>query len=68
MQSLEDKSIKYFKSGKKCRIACNKVFDLDKEDKKETNEVLNDKAKSIIILTLTDRVIRNLYKDTASEK
>ena len=26
----------------KCRIACNEDFDLDEEDKRETNDALND--------------------------
>ena len=51
----------------KCRIAFNEDFDLDEEDKKETNEAFNDKVKTIIISTLTVRVLRNVYKDTASE-
>ena len=33
----------------KCRIAFNEDFDLDEEDKKETNEELNDKVKTVIM-------------------
>ena len=64
--SQKDKSRKYFESRK---VSCcfNEDFDLDKEDKKEINIALYDKEKTIIMSTLTDRVLCNVYKDTSSE-
>jgi len=48
-------------------VACGNNFDLAEIGKEAENEALDDKAKMIIMSTVTDSVLRNVFKETAKE-
>jgi hypothetical protein len=51
----------------KCWIACQSTFNLAETGKEEQNVNLDEKAKLIIMSTITDIVLRSVYNDTAKE-
>jgi len=48
-------------------VACENSFDLEEEGKEAANVVSDEKAKLIIMSTITDCVLRSVYKETANE-
>ena len=47
--------------------ACCSNFDIEESGKEAINEELNIKAKHIILSTITDNVLRKVYKELAKE-
>jgi hypothetical protein len=50
-----------------CWKACNTTFNIAEAGKVAENEKLNSRAKLIIISTISDNVLRSVYKETAKE-
>jgi hypothetical protein len=48
-------------------IACDTMFSIAEKEKEEQNTTLDEKAKLIIMSTITDNVLRSVYKETAKE-
>ena len=51
---------------KKCWSAIGSLFDTKESDKEGVNEALNDTAKAIIVSTITDNVLDEVYNDRAN--